>query len=357
LNSRFGQRLDAVRARLESFGIDGLYVTGEANVTYLTGKSGKDCALWITEQDAFILTDFRYMEMAMELQGLFAYREVKVGRDACDFFLSMGKIRIGVEKNHLSLSEYLTFLDRMDADRIVPVEGLIERLREVKDALELEATQRACAIADACFLHMCRFLKPGISERTAALEIEFFMKSNGADALSFDTICVSGANTSYPHGIPGNKTIETGDFVTMDYGCKVDGYCSDMTRTVAVGRADEEMKAVYELVLLAQRTACAGIRAGMRCEDVDRLARDVISDAGYGDCFGHGLGHGTGLEIHEAPRLRPGSLEELKENQIVSIEPGIYLPKKFGVRIEDLATVTPFGIINFVSASKDLMIL
>lgn len=357
MNDRFVQRISALRLLLDQSELDGLYVTGEANVAYLTGKNGKDCALWITKQDAYILTDFRYMEMALELRGLFTYQEIKVGLDACDFFLSMGKQRIGIEKNNLSLSEYLTLLDRMDADWIVPVEGLVEGLREVKDALEIDATKRACAVADACFLHMCQFLKPGITERQAALEIEFFMKSNGAEDLSFDTICVSGANTSYPHGIPGNKVIETGDFVTMDYGCKVDGYCSDMTRTVAIGRVSEEMKSIYELVLLAQRTACEGIRAGMRCEDADRLARDVICDAGFGDYFGHGLGHGTGLQIHEAPRLRPGYPGKLKENQIISIEPGIYLPRKFGVRIEDLATVTPFGIINFVSSPKDLIIL
>ncbi|HCU08068.1 MAG TPA: Xaa-Pro dipeptidase [Clostridiales bacterium] len=357
MNDRFILRLAALRAVIAQTGLDGLYVTGEANVTYLTGKNGKDCALWITDQDAFILTDFRYKEMALELREVFTYQEIKVGMDACDFFLSMNKLRIGVEKNNLSLSEYLTLLDRMEADRIVPVEGLVEGLREVKDALELDATKRACAIADACFAHMCQFLKPGVTERQAALEIEFFMKSNGAEELSFDTICVSGANTSYPHGIPGTKAIEAGDFVTMDYGCKVDGYCSDMTRTVAIGHVSEEMKSVYELVLLAQQTACKGIRAGMRCEDADWLARDVIREAGYGEYFGHGLGHGTGLQIHEAPRLRPGYLGELKENQIVSIEPGIYLPKKFGVRIEDLATVTAFGIINFVSSPKNLIIL
>lgn len=357
MNDRFRQRLAGLRAQIPHSGIDGLYVTSEANVSYLTGKSGKDCALWITEQDAFILTDFRYMEMALELAELYTYQEIKVGQDACAFFLSQAPRRIGLEKDNLSLSDYLVFRDRLGPERVVPVEGLVEILREVKDESEIEATRRACEIADACFVHMCGFLRPGITERQAALEIEFFLKSNGADDLSFDTICVSGAKTSYPHGVPGSKIIEKGDFVTMDYGCKVEGYCSDMTRTVAIGCVTDEMRSVYELVLLAQKTACEGIRAGLACEAADRLARDVICDAGYGDYFGHGLGHGTGLQIHEAPRLRPGYPGLLRKNQIVSIEPGIYLPQKFGVRIEDLAMVTPFGIINFVSSPKDLIIL
>ncbi len=357
MNDRFRQRLSGLRGQISQAGIDGLYVTGEANVSYLTGKNGKDCALWITEKDAFILTDFRYMEMALELAELYTYQEIKVGQDACTFFLSCDSCRIGMEKNNLSLSNYLVFLERLGPDRIVPVEGLVESLREIKDDSEIDATRRACGIADACFTHMCGFLRPGITERQAALEIEFFLKSNGADDLSFDTICVSGAKTSYPHGVPGSKIIKKGDFVTMDYGCKVDGYCSDMTRTVAIGYVTDEMRSVYDLVLLAQKTACEGIRAGLACEAADRLARDVICDAGYGDYFGHGLGHGTGLQIHEAPRLRPGYPGFLRENQIVSIEPGIYLPQKFGVRIEDLALVTPFGIINFVSSTKDLIIL
>lgn len=357
MNERFTRRISALRERIQSADIDGLYISGEANVHYLTGKSGKDCALWLTDCDAYILTDFRYMEMALELAPVWTFQEVKVGAEACDFFLSIKEKRIGVEKNNLPLAEYLGFLERLGRERIVLVEGLVEDLRLVKDEAEIDATRQACAIGDACFCHMCGYLKPGVTERQAALEIELFMKSHGAEDLSFDTICVSGPNTSYPHGVPGQRAIEQGDFVTMDFGCKVEGYCSDMTRTVAVGSATPLMRSVYDLVLQAQLAACGGIKAGMACEEADRLARDVIREAGYGEYFGHGLGHGTGLEIHEAPRLRPGFPGELPENSIVSIEPGIYLPKRFGVRIEDLARVTPFGIMNFVSSPKELIIL
>lgn len=357
MNDRLFARLSALRSRIQEASLSGLYVTGASNVEYLIGGSGKDCALWITPTEALILTDFRYMEMALALSGLYEYRELKVGADVCDFFKARSDERIGVEKHNLSLGSYLDLEACLGSNRLVATERMVEDLREVKDEHEIEATRKACAIADACFSHMCDFLKPGIREREAALEIEFFMKNNGADDLSFDVICVSGANSSRPHGIPGEKAIEAGDFVTLDFGCKVDGYCSDMTRTVAIGFADDDMRAVYDLVLLAQRTACDGIRAGMECQAADRLARDVIEQAGYGDYFGHGLGHGTGLQIHEAPRLRPGYEGVLRENHIVSIEPGVYLPGRFGVRIEDLALVKPFGIINFTSSPKELLIL
>ena len=193
--------------------------------------------------------------------------------------------------------------------------------------------------------------------KEAAAELEHFMKQNGAEDLSFDTILITGAKTSLPHGVPGNEVIKTGDFVTMDYGCKVDGYCSDQTRTVAVGQPTQEMIDVYNIVLEAQLNACRNFHAGLTGKECDALARDVIEKAGYGEYFGHSLGHGTGLEIHESPRYSQLNNEPIKAGTIVSIEPGIYLPGKFGVRIEDLALVTEKGIINFVTAPKELIIL
>lgn len=357
MNSVYMVRLQRLRALIEKSDISGLYVTKDANVRYLTGKDGADCALWITESDAFILTDFRYKEMALELMPLYVFKEIKDDIEACIFLNQQKKMRIGVEQDNLTLEQYLNFQSNIAEHEIVPTKNIIEELREVKDPSEIEATQKACSIGDACFEHMCKFLKPGVTEKFAALEIEHFMKSNGAEDLSFKTICVSGTKTSYPHGIPDDKIIEIGDFVTMDYGCKVNGYCSDMTRTVAIGSATSEMKAVYAIVLKAQLAACDGIKAGIFCKDADKLARDIIQAEGYGEYFGHGLGHGTGLEIHEAPRLSPSYDGILKENNIVSIEPGIYLPKKFGVRIEDLVTVTSSGIINNVHSPKELIIL
>lgn len=357
MNNVFNLRLKKLRLQLQAADVAALYVTKEANVRYLTGKDGADCALWITDSDAYILTDFRYQEMALELMPSFQFVEIKDNRGLCDFLNRQKKMSFGVEKDNLTLSRYLYLCENLKEHTIIPTEGFIEKLRAVKDEMEIEATKKACNIADLCFTHMCGFLKPGMTEQRAALEIEYFMKSNGADDLSFKTICVSGQNTSYPHGVPGSKTIQNGEFVTMDFGCKVDGYCSDMTRTVAIGSATEEMRSVYKLVLDAQLNACKEIKAGMPCSDADYLARKVIQEEGYGEYFGHGLGHGTGLEIHEEPRLSPSSQGILVENNIISIEPGIYLPKKFGVRIEDLATVTAFGIMNNVHSTKELIII
>lgn len=204
---------------------------------------------------------------------------------------------------------------------------------------------------------MLNYLKPGLTELEAAFELEMFLRKEGAQALSFDTILVSGVRTSLPHGVPSEKKLEKGDFITMDFGCIVDGYCSDMTRTVALGKVSQEQKEVYNIVLEAQKNGCDAIRQGLSCRDADKACRDIITDAGYGEFFGHGTGHGVGLEIHEAPTLNARSDEVLEENMIVTIEPGIYLPKQFGVRIEDLAIVTASGIINLVKSDKELIVV
>ena len=351
------QRLAALKEAMLQEGIDGLLVSGASNIRYLTGVDGKDMNLWVGAGQSMVLTDFRYLEVAQSLAPDFEYHEVKVGSDAGDFLAGRQEERLGLERDHLSLADYEALSAKVPAGRLIPTDDLILGLREVKDEGEIEATRRACAIGDACFDHLCGFLKPGITEREAALEIEYFMKSAGGEALSFDVICVSGTNTSRPHGIPGNRALAPGDFVTMDYGCKVDGYCSDMTRTVAIGEPDEEMKGIYELVLRAQETACRGIRAGLACQEADRLARDVIKEAGLASYFGHGLGHGTGLDIHEAPRLRPGYPGQLQVNSIVSVEPGVYLPGRFGVRIEDLVVVKEEGVDILTRSPKKLLIL
>ena len=228
----------------------------------------------------------------------------------------------------------------------------------VKDEEEMELTRQAEEISARAFLHMLDFLKPGITERDAAVELEHWMLTHGGEGISFDTICVSGAKSSYPHGVPGDKKIEDGDFVTMDYGTMVGGYHADMTRTVAIGHATDEMKKVYETVRLAQQTCCDKIHAGMKGDECHKIAADIIAAAGYGEYFGHGLGHGTGLEIHESPRFSPLYPKVILENTIMSIEPGIYLPGKFGVRIEDLCIVKADGIINLtLTAPKELIII
>jgi len=227
----------------------------------------------------------------------------------------------------------------------------------VKTPAQLMSIIKAAAMGDICFSHMLGYLKPGITEMEAAAEIERSLLSLGAEKLAFPTICVSGMRSNLPHGEPSGKVIESGDFVTLDFGAVVDGYCSDMTRTVAIGHASDFQREIYGIVLKAQLAAIEACRAGARCYDVDKAARDIIGAAGFGDEFCHGTGHGVGVEVHEAPYLKSDSGDVLEEDMAVTIEPGIYLPGKFGVRIEDLAIVTKFGIINVVKSSKELIIL
>ena len=356
MSNRFEGRLARLRAELAKTEAEGFFINGEPNVAYFTGKKGNDCFLYVTQTEAYIVTDFRYREMAGELTWL-TFWETGLGRSLGDFIKSRPEKTIAVEKDRLQLSTYLAFVEKCPEKKFVPVRDIVLELREVKDEFEIEATKKACAIAMKAFDHMCEYLRPGLTEKQAAAELEHCMKVLGADDLSFETILITGAKTSYPHGVPGNDVIQKGDFVTMDYGCKVDGYCSDETRTVAIGQPTQEMIDVYNIVLEAQLNACNNIKAGMTGKECDALARDVIEKAGYGEYFGHSLGHGTGLEIHENPRYAQTWDKPIKAGTIVSIEPGIYLPKKFGVRIEDLALVTETGIINFVTAPKQLVIL
>jgi Xaa-Pro aminopeptidase len=227
----------------------------------------------------------------------------------------------------------------------------------IKNEQEIKSISKAAALGDRCFSHILGFIKPGMSEKQVAAEIERFLYANGAEGLAFDTISVSGERSCLPHGEPSDKIIEKGEFLTLDFGAVIDGYCGDMTRTIAIGFVTQEMRKVYDIVLEAQLAAVDFIKAGVRCFDADKVARDIIINAGYGEYFPHGLGHGVGTLVHEAPTLNSKSEEVLEKDMVVTIEPGIYIPDKFGVRIEDLAIVTDFGIINKVESMKELIIL
>ncbi len=354
--SHYNDRLSGLRAKMSEAGVDALYVNHKENIRYFSGRKGDDCALYFTQDSAYIITDFRYREMAMEMSDSFEYVETTGEYTTLDFLKSRGEKVLGVEKDYLPLGDYLNFCE-LPGKEIKPVSGLIEDLRMIKTEDEIEATRKAAAIADKALLYMLDYLKPGISEKRAAAELEFAMKCEGADDLSFDTILVSGAGTSKPHGVPSDKLIEAGDFVTMDFGALYDGYHSDMTRTVAIGSASDEMKKIYDIVYKAQTNCCAKLKAGMTGIEGDALARDIIEEAGYGEFFGHGTGHSTGLEIHESPRLSRLWKGVLQPNMFITIEPGIYLPGKFGVRIEDLALIKADGIMNLCTSPKELIIL
>ncbi|MEG0156541.1 MAG: M24 family metallopeptidase [Anaerovoracaceae bacterium] len=228
---------------------------------------------------------------------------------------------------------------------------------KVKTPEELLNIMKASAMGDLCFEHILGYLRVGMTEKQVADEIEHTLAKLGSEGLSFPTICVSGERSNLPHGEPTEKIIESGDFVTMDFGAMVNGYCGDMTRTVAMGSVTEEQRLVYQTVLNAQKAALQAVKPGVRCVDVDSVARTMIADTGYGAFYIHGTGHGVGTKVHEAPYLNTQSEEILEENMAITVEPGIYLPEKFGVRIEDLAIVTNFGIINTVKSVKELVIL
>ncbi len=230
-------------------------------------------------------------------------------------------------------------------------------MRAIKDESEIENIKKAQAITDSCFAHILKYLKPGVSEIDIAIEMESYMRKNGAGKIAFDTIMLSGSKTSLPHGEPGDNIIKLGDFVTMDFGANVNGYCSDMTRTVAIGAISKEQEKVYNIVLKAQLAACEGAKAGLRGCDVDKIARDIITQEGFGSNFGHGLGHALGIDIHEDPRFSPLCTDEIKENMVMTIEPGIYLAGKFGVRIEDTVVMKKDGIEILAKSDKNLIIL
>lgn len=266
------------------------------------------------------------------------------------------KIRIVIEET-MNLAQYLKLCETCKGCTFQVASDVINESRMVKDEEELKKIAKAEAIGDAAFNHILDIIKPGITETEIALELEFFMKRQGASKLSFDTIVASGANSSMPHAQVTDRRIQNGDFVTMDFGCVYQGYCSDMTRTVAVGEPTEEMKKVYQIVLDANLRAMDGIQEGVSCKEIDALARDYIKDNGYGEYFGHGLGHGVGIDIHEEPRFSPKCEVITKQNMVITDEPGIYLPGNFGVRIEDLVVVKKNGYEQLSNAEKGLIIL
>ncbi len=261
---------------------------------------------------------------------------------------------LGFENRDMSVSDYTRFSSEL-ACPMAGMDDMVEKLREIKDDEELKAIRKAASIGDRAFEHILGFLKPGVSERDIALEMEYLMKREGASRLSFETIVASGKRSSLPHAQPTGKKLEVGDFVTLDFGCIYDGYCSDMTRTVVIGSADSEQKKIYSIVLEAQKEALAALKAGLTGVEVDKVARNMIEDAGYGQYFGHGLGHSLGLDIHENPRVSFTSDEVLMPDMVVTIEPGIYIPDFGGVRIEDLVRVTVEGYENFCVSTKELL--
>lgn len=335
-------------------------ITSQANRRYLTDFDSSDGFLIITRKKCVFLTDSRYIEAA-EQKSENCDETVLLKSVSEQLPREIKKLGVSVvytEEKGLTVSDYAFLKKITDAEvRAEKADAAVTLMRRHKRECEKERITEAQRIAEKAYKHILTFIRPGVTEKDIRLELEYFMLKNGADALSFDTIAISGANTSKPHGVPTVKAIESGDFVTMDYGALVGGYHSDMTRTVAVGSVSDSQAQVYETVLKAQLACLEVYRAGIACERADAAAREVIEQAGYGRFFGHGTGHGVGIDIHEAPSVSPNSKETLESGDVVTAEPGIYLPGKFGVRIEDMVYITNDGCENLTKCEKSLTIL
>jgi len=351
-------KLAKLREALKENGLDALLVTNPYNRRYMTGFTGSAGIAIISAEDAVFITDFRYMEQAAkQVQGFRIVQHEKTIIEEVANQVEQMKIKtLGFEKDNVSFGTYELYNDKVDAE-LKAVSGIVEKLRLVKTADEIEILKQAAKIADDAFAYICTFIKPGVTELEVSNELEMFMRKQGATSSSFDTIVASGERGALPHGVASDKVIQSGELVTLDFGALYNGYISDITRTVAVGEPSEKMKEIYEVTLAAQELALEKIKPGMTGIEADAIARDYIKSKGYGEAFGHSTGHGIGLEVHEGPGLSFRSETLLVPNMTVTVEPGIYLPGIGGVRIEDDIIITEDGNVRLTHSPKELIIL
>ena len=352
-------RIDALREQLLKQGLDSFIVLNPANRFYLSGFSGSAGILLITLKDCFLITDFRYIEQAEQEASFFQIIQYKKSTNETINELSkkLSLDKMGFEEDYITYSQYKNLHIELKEINLFATEQIIEKIRMIKDNIEIKFISKAATIADEAFNHILKIIKPGKTEREIALELEFQMLSKGASKTSFETIVASGTRSALPHGIASEKRIENGDFVLMDFGCVYNQYCSDMTRTIILGDADSKQREIYDIVLEAQSLALKNLKAGKKTKDVDALSRNYIKEKGYADNFGHGLGHSLGLDIHEKPSLSPRDEHILKNNMLMTVEPGIYIPNWGGVRIEDLVVIKENTITNLTHSPKDLIII
>lgn len=351
--------LDLLMCELGAFS-DCAVITDDINRRYFTGMKSSAGTLVVFQDKAYLIIDFRYIEKARKtVKSCEVLLQTKLFEQINELIQKHGAKIVSIESDRITVSQLADFTEKINCeiDSSGALSEVIGEIRVCKRNEEIANIIAAQRIAEKGFEHMLDFIRVGRTEREIALELDFFMLKNGAEALSFDTIALSGKNTSLPHGVPSDKKVESGDFVLMDYGAVVDGWHSDMTRTVCVGQPDDEMRKVYDVVLNAQLAALSAVKAGISGRELDKIARDIISNGGYGEYFGHSLGHGVGMEIHEAPTASPTCNNILESDMIVTVEPGIYLPDKFGVRIEDFVIIRENGCENMTEAPKELIIL
>lgn len=341
-------------------GMDAILLTGEANRQYATGAQIAEGMCLVTRQRCLYFTDSRYIESAQNQLPHITVQEVtrEQGYTAqIQRVLDEEEIQsLGVEEEDLTHGAFVRLSEKLSAS-LVACQKKVNALRQVKELWEIDIMRKAQNIADKVFAEILPVIREGMTEKELEAELIYRLYRAGAEGLSFSPIVVSGPNTSMPHGVAGERRLTPGDFITMDFGVKLQGYCSDMTRTVAFGYATEKMRNIYNVVLQAQCQAISGTCAGRTGAEIDKIARNIISEAGYGAYFGHGYGHSLGLEIHESPNCSPSNPDPIPAGAVISAEPGIYLPGEFGVRIEDVVVVTPGGCENLAHSPKDLIIL
>ena len=350
-------RLTKLRNKMAELGVDAVIVLDELNQHYLSEFAFTDGLLFITNTKAYLITDFRYYEMALNSAN--KSFEVLTPDNRKEFLNKViaeeGIKTIGFEGGSVSYDTYRNYCDNYPCE-FVNIGDTIEVIRQIKSADEIEKMQKAQDITDAALAHLLKFITPNMTELEVAVELEYAMRKGGADSFAFETIAVSGDASALPHGTPRNVKLRPG-FLTMDFGAKYQGYCSDMTRTIVIGKADEDIKKLYNTVLRAQTEALAYLREGADCGEADKVARDIIDAIPqFKGAFGHSLGHSVGLFIHESPRLYSrGFGRKLRVGEILTVEPGIYLFGKYGCRIEDMVVITKDGIHNFTHSPKDLI--
>ncbi len=351
-------KLQKLRETFKKNNIDGMLLTSKHNRRYMTNFTGSSGVALITEDQAILITDFRYTEQAAEQAKEFEIIQHKgpIQQEVADQVEKLGIKNLGFEKDYMTYSQYDLYRSTLKTE-LVAIAGVVEKLRLIKTPDEIKIIRDAADIADAAFKHILDYIKPGVTELDVSNELEFFMRRSGAASSSFDIIVASGYRSALPHGVASEKVIEKGDFVTLDFGAYYKGYCSDMTRTVSVGEPSDKLKEIYDIVLESQLRCMDQIKPGMTGKEADAIARDYITEKGYGEYFGHSLGHGIGLEVHEGPGLSKNSDVVFEPGMIVTVEPGIYLQGIGGVRIEDDTIITEDSNETLIHSPKDLIIL
>lgn len=350
-------RVNKLRSKMNENAIDNILVFKPQNRKYLSNFTGSTGFVLITKESNYFATDFRYIEQAkVQCKG---FEIVELNNEFTIFSLlnKLNITKLGIEETYITYNFVNQLKDEVEDINLIKSDKLVNDLRLIKDLEEINLIEKAAEITDKAYEHILKIIKPGMIERDIAIELEYFMRKNGAEGPSFSFIVASGERSALPHGVASSKVINNGDIVTIDMGCIYKGYCSDMTRTFVLGKANDKQKEIYNIVLKAQKTALQAIKPGITGYEVDKIARDIIESYGYGKYFGHGLGHGVGLEVHEQPRLakHDSAKKMLRSGMVVTDEPGIYIPDFGGVRIEDLIAITDDGYKVLSKSNKELI--